>query len=262
MTRHTNPCHVLPALLIAALLLVATPALAAPDAKYVPVADLTKPLAAALKGKDVDATTKALDALVKAHGRVATGERPKLLAAIAKVLRAKQPELKLAALEAYEAIGDAAAWKHYGSLLGRPIHKTLSALQAKAMDITHTLKPAGAVKRLLVIMKKSKHLGAAAKALRTLGAYGEVRGHAKILDEIISAVIKERPGIRGREQNVVYGPRHTGELARTRWQALAGPMVAAANELTGREIRSPEAWFDVWRENRRDLGSLFTGTAE
>ena len=56
---------------------------------------------------------------------------------------------------------------------------------------------------------------------------------------------------------MVWGPRHTGEEARNRWQAMAGPMVAAANELTGLELRSPGEWFTMWRENKRKPAALF-----
>jgi hypothetical protein len=154
-------------------------------------------------------------------------------------------------------MGDADAWKHYGSLLRSPIDKSLSPIQSQAMDVTRVLQPEGAIQPLLKIMRKSKNLSAAAKALRTLGAFKGSKQRAKILDELISVTIKERPGVRGRDNTVWYGPRQTGEQARNRWQALAAPMVAAANELTGQDLRSPEAWFQVWRDNRRNLGGLF-----
>ncbi len=251
--RHASPCLALSALLIAALLSVTTTA----HAETVTIAQVVKQLDTSLKAKQTKAVTSGLESVVQAHAVADTADRKTLLAAVGKVLRKKDPALKRAALAAFEAMGDAGAWKHYRSLLRGPIHKGFTTIQAKAMDVTRALQPEGAVRPLLAIMKKSKNLRAAARAMKTLGAYKGSRSRAKILGELISVTIKERPGVRGRDNPVLYGPRQTGEQARSRWQALAKPMVAAANELTGQELRSPEAWFQMWRENRRSLADLF-----
>ncbi|MDJ0522533.1 MAG: hypothetical protein QNJ90_10740 [Planctomycetota bacterium] len=248
-----SPCLVLPALLAGFLFLFPAPA----HAEGTTIAQVVKQLDTSLKAKESQAVEKELAAVVKAHAEAEKADRKKLLAAVAKVLRKKDPALKRAALDAFEAMGDPAAWKHIRSLLRAPIHKSFSQTQSQAMDVTRALQPEAAVPALLKIMRKSKNLSAAAKAMRTLGAFKASKQRAKILEGLISTTIKERPGIRGRDNTVVYGPRRTGDQALSRWQAFAGPMVAAANQLTGRDIRSPEAWFQMWRENRRQPAELF-----
>ncbi len=251
--RSASPCLALPALLAGVLFLFPTTA----HAEGTTVAQVVKQLDTSLKSKETKAVATGLDSVVEAFKTAEKADRKKLLSAVAKVLRKKDPALKLAALDAFEAMGDAAAWKYYGSLLRAPVDDAFSQVQSQAMDVTRVLQPEGAIRPLLKIMRKSKNLGAAAKALRTLGAFKHSKRRAKILDELISATIKERPGVRGRDNTVWYGPRQTGEQARSRWQALARPMVAAANELTGQELGSPEAWFQLWRDHRRNLDGLF-----
>jgi HEAT repeat protein len=251
--RSASPCLALTALLAGVLFLFP----AAAHAEGTTIAQVVKQLDTSLKSKETQAVTTGLESVVEAYKTAEKADRKKLLSAVGKVLRKKDAKLKRAALSAFEAMGDADAWKYYGSLLRAPVHKSFSQVQSQAMDVTRVLQPEGAIKPLLKIMRKSKNLGAAAKALRTLGAFKNSKRRAKILDELISVTIKERPGVRGRDNTVWYGPRQTGEQARSRWQALSRPMVAAANELTGQELGSPEAWFEIWRDHRRHLEGLF-----
>jgi len=220
--------------------------------------DHVKQLTEHLRAKDADAIQRDLTNITDAFAE-ATDKRARrrLLSAVGRVLRSKDDDLKRAALDTFEEMGDPAAWKYYGAILKKPFNKRFPAIASQAMDLTRALNPDGAITPLLNIMKKSKHLGAASKAVETLGAYRNSDKRAKILGELIRATRKEKPGVRGRENQVVYGPRVSGEQARDRWQALARPMVEAANQLTGQSYVSPEDWFDVWRENRRNPKVLF-----
>ena len=220
--------------------------------------DYVKVLRGHVKAKDADAIKRDLDDIARAYPTEESKlTRKRMLGAVGSALRMRNETIQSAALDAFEEMKDPAAWKHYGSLLSKPFKDRFPRLSSQAMDVTRALTPERAVGRLLTIARKSKNLAAAAKAVETLGAYGSSKQRAKILGEIIAVTRKEKPGIRGRDNTVVYGPRATGEQARNRWQALAGPMVEAANELTGQDYASPEDWFSVWRDYKRKPAALF-----
>lgn len=259
MNRH-NTSHGFQRLAFCLAALVAVLAFAAPAnaADTTKAPDHVKLLRGHLRAKDGDAVKNDLDSIAVAYaeteGKVV---RKRMLAAVGQVLRIKNEDLQSAALDAFEEMKDPAAWKYYGSLLKKDFRKGFPRLASQAMDVTRALTPESAITPLLTIVKKSRNLAAAAKAVDTLGAYRHSRQRVKILGALIAATQKERPGVRGRDNTVVYGPRYTGEQARSRWQALARPMVSAANELTGQDYRSPEDWFDVWRKSKRKPQELF-----
>lgn len=238
-------------------LALGTPAYAT-EAKAEAAPDYVKVLRGHLKANDGNAIKRDLDAIASAYPETESRlARKRMLAAVGSALRVRNEAIQGAALDAFKDMQDAAAWRHYRSLLAKPFKGGFPRLASQAMDVTRALKPEAAIDRLLTIARKSKNLAAAAKAVETLGVYGSSKQRAKILGEIIAVTQKEQPGVRGRDNTVVYGPRVTGEQARNRWQALAGPMVEAANELTGQSYASPEDWFTVWRENKRKPGALF-----
>ena len=245
---------------LVAVLAFAAPAHAADSSK---APDPVKMLRDHLRVKDGDGIKEDLSLIAagysQADGKVT---RTRMLAAVGRALRMKNEDIQSAALDAFEEMKDPEAWKHYGSFLKRPFKKEFPRLASQAMDVTRALTPEAAITPLLTIVKKSKNLAAAAKAVDTLGAYRQSRQRAKILGALIAATQKEKPGVRGRDNTVVYGPRYTGEQARNRWQALARPMVAAANELTGQDYATPEDWFDAWREYKRKPHELFEADGE
>lgn len=248
----------IPALM--AVLAFAAPAHAADAAK---APDHVKLLRDHLRAKDGDGIKDDLNLIAGAYaeteGKVT---RTRMLAAVGQVLRMKNEDIQSAALDAFEEMKDPGAWRHYGSILKKPFKKEFPRLASQAMDVTRALTPDGAIAPLLRIVKKSKNLAAAAKAVETLGAYRQSRERVKILGALIAATQKEKPGVRGRDNTVVYGPRYSGEQSRNRWQALARPMVAAANELTGQDYASAEDWFDAWRTYKRKPRELFQADGE
>ena len=264
-TRFLRTALALPLLL--AVLMVSTPAFAGesvpPSPKTATTTDApdhAKLLRKHLREKDGDAIRADLEQIAAAYagiGQKAT--RTRMLDAVGKAVRFRNEDIQSAALDTFEEMKDPAAWKHYRFLLTKPFKKSFPRLASQAMDVTRALTPDAAVQPLLKILKKSKNLRAAAKALDTLGAFKESRQRSKILGEIIAVTQKEKPGVRGRDNTVVYGPRHSGDEARNRWQALAGPMVDAANELTGQELGSAEEWFNTWRTSKRNPSTLFQG---
>ena len=257
----------LPLLLVA--LTLATPASADDSASVPPAAPtaslnradaeaLVKGLRLHLRQKDGDAIKADLERIAGAYAHVEhKAARTHMRDAVGKTLRFRNEDIQSAALDAFADMNDPAAWKHYRSLLGKPFKKNFPRLSSEAMDLTRNLTPDGAVLPLITILKKSKNLAAAAKALHTLGAYGESRQRSRILGEIIAVTLKEKPGMRGRDNTVVYGPRASGEGTRNRWQALSHRMVTAANELTGQDLSSPDDWFQAWRSNKREPDELF-----
>lgn len=249
--------------LLMAVLTFAASAHAADTAKEPAVeADHVALLRGHLKTKNGDGIRVELQAIADVYATTESKVvRGHMLSAVAKVLRMKNETLQSAALDAFEDMEDPAAWKHYGKLLKKPFKNEFPRLASQAMDVTRALKPEQAIKPLLRIVKKSKNLAAAAKAVDTLGAYKQSRQRTRILGELIAATLKERPGVRGRDNTVVYGPRQTGEQARSRWHALVRPMVDAANELTGQDYGSAEDWFDVWRTHKRKPAELFQDDA-
>jgi hypothetical protein len=222
------------------------------------VRDVGKRLRQHLREQDGDAIKADLEKIAEAYTSVdEKAARKRMLDAVGKAARYRNEDIQSAALDAFEEMKDPDAWKYYRFLLGSPFEDSLPRLSSQAMDVTRALTPDAAVAPLLKILKKSKSLAAAAKALDTLGAFRKSRQRTRILAEIIAVTQKEKPGVRGRDNTVVYGPRQSGDQARNRWQALAHPMVEAANELTGRDLDSPEAWFATWRENKRNPSDLF-----
>lgn len=259
-TRHgfLRFAIIIPALV--AVLAFAAPADAA-DASDAP--DHVKLLRDHLRAKDGDGIKDELNLISAAYGRTAGKvTRTRMLAAVGQALRMKNEDIQSAALDAFEEMKDPDAWRHYGSFLKRSFKKEFPRLSSQAMDVTRALTPDAAIAPLLLIVKKSKNLAAAAKAVETLGAYRQSRRRMKILAALIAATQKEKPGVRGRDNTVVYGPRSTGEQARNRWHALARPMVVAANELTGQDYASAEDWFDAWRTYKRKPRELFRDEGE
>lgn len=219
---------------------------------------LTKQMDEHLRAGDADAITTHLTTLARAYPVAADdADRARLLKSVARVLRFKDDDVRSAALDAFDDMGNAAAWRYYRSLLRGADGKVFRPLMRQAIQLTGSLTPEAAVPTLTKIMKKAKRPEAAAEAMRALGRFGASKHRVRILGEIVQTTRKEKPGYRGRDNPIYVGRSYSGADTRDRWQALVGTMVRSANELTGRNILSAEDWFALWRENRRDPRVLF-----
>ena len=221
------------------------------------IAGHIKALKKACSAKDTDAITDAMTSLSIRYDDIVDDKlKEKVRAAIGRVCRYKDRDVQHMAIDTFTRMGDPAACKYLLPFIKQSNAKKEPPLFDPAMRAIETLKPDSAVPALLSLTKKSKNLGVASRAMEVLGAYRDASNKAKskILDSIIGTVRKETPGVKGRERPL---GTHTGARARTRWEALAGPMVKTANSLTGQEISSASDWFRFYSANKRKPEVLF-----
>ncbi len=252
--------HVCTYVLIAAL--TASEALAGADSETVdPAKDVAARVGAlqsALKAKDTDAITDAITAISIPYEDIEDAKlRETMRKALGKALRYKDDDIKHVTIDAFTRMGDPLAWKYLAPFLKQGDRKKTPKLFEPVMRAAETLQPDDAIKALVTLVKKSKNLSVGTRAMQGLAAFRSSKLKSKILREIINTVRKEKPGVKGRENPNYYGNRQTGVAARNRWEALAGPMVATANSLTGRDLTTPGEWFDFYSRNKRKPEVLF-----
>jgi hypothetical protein len=241
-----------------ASVLLAPAAHAAPSEDMVNAKELVAALDAELKAKRYEQATDKLDVLASAYEELTDkSARALVMKRVGKCSRCKNDAVVLSALEAFDEMGDPAAWKYLACFLKQPDRKEKPAHFDQVLRTIRSLKPDGAIQPLLTMTRKSKHLGVASAAMETLAVYRESSKRKLILKTIIEVVRKEQPGVKGRNDPAIIGPRQTGQEARSRWEALARPMVETANTLTGQMANSPSSWFELYNRHKRNLDDLF-----
>jgi len=211
----------------------------------------------AARDRDNNKVLDRLEAMVDVYDDLEKSEQKSVRIRIAKALKSRSESVQRAAIKA--------VCKTRCETMGRQLKNFLKLKDRgkqpkflrEVIDAIRATKPSNAVSPLLKIASDSRHAPTCVLALKGLASYGtERRYRAKILDTILSMVRKDRPGRKGRNHDDAYGP-HSGEASRNRWHMLSGPMVEMANEMTGQEIGSADAWFDLWSEYKRKPDELF-----
>lgn len=215
-------------------------------------------LTKALSAKDADAINDAVTGVSIRYDEITDEKlRESVRKVLGKAIRYKDDGVKHVVIDAFTRMGDPLAYKYIAPFLRQTDRKKTPKLFEPAIRAVETLQPDDAVKPLVDLIKKSKNLSVGTRAMQALGAFRQSALKAKIMREIINTVRKEKPGVKGRENPNYYGNRRTGAQARNRWEALAAPMVATANALTGHELSSPTEWFDFYTRNKRKPDVLF-----
>jgi len=234
------------------------------------LADLTERVKTHRKAKDMGGLKGDLKAAVALH-KANDGDdsadktlRKKVLALIDSVPKGmKNDDLRKDMLTALGQTHDAGAGKYIKFYLKQKNPKQADDVLLTAIRVAGESPDGNLVGPLLKILTKSKHMGAAAKALAALGNYHDVKSkRVKILKDVISSIRKSKPGVKGSMKDPVTGDQyhHAGEETRSRWAALSQLMVKALGKLTGSENygASPEDWFTMHDDNKRDLKALFS----
>ena len=219
------------------------------------------------RAKDGDALKSDIKLIVVLHGDAAQvakvrKECVKLLGGLTRG-RGICVTVRVAALEGIGSTGDQQGARYITSQLRRmrPGTTTTTPLRT-AVCVSSNLCSAEFVDPLLKIVTESKDYTLAAKALEALGHFRECkRKRVKILKTVIKSISKDRPGAKGRSKDPVPNDqyRHTGELARNRWAALARVLPGALARLTGMEMQGADAdwWIEYVRDNKGRMGALF-----
>lgn len=231
------------------------------------VSDCGKTVAAHKRAKDIRALTADL-ARVEALYREAVSaeaeqERKALVKIVGSLTKSRDDAVRKAAIEKLGALGDAAGARYLKPFLkplegARGASHTLAAIEAAGK-----IHPDELVLPLLKIVDKSKHYGAAAKALEALGNYRTSKRHrARILEEVATTLRRDIPGgpKRGHESRVAdtYIPGRNGTAGTDRWSALSPLVPHALNALTGQNVPSTLDWMETVKSYRRKLDDLFT----
>ncbi len=230
------------------------------------LAELTARVKTHRAEKDLGGLKGDLKAAVALHARNADDKklRKKALALIDSVPKGmKNDDLRKDMLSALGQTHDAGAGKYIKFYLKQKNLKQADDVLLTAIRVAGEAPDGNLVSPLMKILTKSKHMGAAAKALTALGNYHGVKTkRIKILQGIVESIRKSKPGVKGTMKDPVQGDqyKHAGEETRNRWAALSQLMVKTLGKLTGSENygASPEDWFTMYDDNKRDLKSLFT----
>lgn len=175
----------------------------------------------------------------------------------------------VAALDGLGRMGDPEGARYVESRLKRmPNNAKATTVMRAAIGAAKLLCDDSFVNPLLKIVKDSKNFTLAAQAVETLGKFRHCkRKRVKILKTLVDTTAKDRPGLKGRSKDPIPNDqyRHTGELARNRWQALSRVLPAALFELTRNESMkgaSADWWIDAVTNNKRNLSALFCDDEE
>ncbi|MHC5012500.1 MAG: HEAT repeat domain-containing protein [Planctomycetota bacterium] len=187
----------------------------------------------------------------------------------------------VAAIEGLGEIGHEDGAKYLKPFLKPANEDLIPETTVAAIEAAGKLKSDSLVTPLLTIVEKSKNYDAAALAMTALGKYGaSERWRVRILETLIKTVLKNKPGDSGGRgggrggSGVGGGGRgggrggpgggrggpgggRAGQGADVRWATLAPILPKACNELTGQRFPTAEDWFDVYKEYKRELKTLF-----
>jgi hypothetical protein len=199
---------------------------------------------------------EAFPRLVEAHNTLRTEPvRRRILASLAEALdqEALGLDVRLQAADALGRVNDAdGAWKHLKRHVPDRREEAAGPLPLRVLQAVGALAPDGALKVLTDLMEKAEDANVSRHAIQALGKYGWSKRRVKVLEALVDAMRRLRPG--GLDPRKGRGG---GEAVRERFAFLQETFVAALDELTGREIGSVDGWFAAVEAHRRDLEALF-----
>lgn len=230
------------------------------------LATLTERVKTHRAAKDIAGLQGDLKAAVQLHADVKDEKalRKKVIALMGGVPRSmKSDSLRVSALTALGETRDPLGAKYIRFYLKQPNAKRAGEILLTAVRVAAQAPDSSLVSPLLKIVTRSKHMGAAAAALKALGHFRAVKTHrTKIFKAVIDSVRKSKPGVKGTMKDPVEGDmyNHAGEETRNRWAALAGVLPKMLAQLTGNDTYglSAEEWFTMYDDNKRHLNSLFS----
>ena len=144
------------------------------------------------------------------------------------------------------------AYKQLKPLWPNAKDETVDPLPLSVVRSVGLLAPEAAIGPLVDLASKAKDPNAARYAIASLGYYGYSKSRTRVLKELATLLGKLKPGRFGGS-----GGRGSGEAARQRYQFLYQTIVSALNELTGRELTTPEEWESLYKQNKKKLEKLF-----
>jgi len=225
------------------------------------------------KGKNLDLLKKDFELAANLYKDTASDAKlqGKVIDAIGLAARgSKDKELHKMVLFALSDLKDLRGARYVKPYLKQPDKKKASDLLDVAVAAAADLPASSLVDPLLVIVRKSKHLGILSDAVRSLGKFGKVkRKRVKILEVLVDAAKKAKPGgrprMRGAREDMSGGTdgsspgapvgREGGPGAR--WNTLSRSVPAALTELTGLKQSQITDWFVLVKDSKGHLKSLF-----
>lgn len=242
---------------------------AADDALAKRLADLTARVKEHRAAKDIAGIQGDLKAAVRLHADTKDDKklRKKVITLIGGVPSGmKSDTLRRDVLNALGQTRDPLGAKYIRFYLKQRNAKKAGEILLVAIRVAGEAPDGSLVSPLLKIVAKSKHLGAAAAALKTLGNFHGVKSHrAKILKAVVETVRKSKPGVKGVMKDPVEGDmyNHAGDETRNRWAALSSVLPKMLGQLTGNENygTSVDEWFTMYDDNKRNLKALFADDA-
>lgn len=196
--------------------------------------------------------------------------RKELMALFKTLLKAAKDEgLTRTTLEALGTCKDPDAPKLVKPYLRQRNRKEGDPTLSTAIGVAAQLPDPALVTPLLTLVEKSKHYGTAAEAIKTLGHYGVLKRHReKILLALVKTVEKNKPGgppraSRGGQPTidpsapVPSAPSGKDSGPGARWAALAPVLPGALNRMTNQDLADIFDWFDMVKENKKNLKVLF-----
>lgn len=234
------------------LSLAPAPAGAADDkAKLEEAKKLAADLEAARKAKDGSAVGGLVKNVPGVHNGIENGPaRGKLQKALGAVLKQKGLEdLSGPVIEALAELNDPkGAYSQLKRFMPGPKDKTEIDDRGQAvLAAVAKLAPDAAIGDLEDLAEKSRDYTAAAGAITALGHYKASKKRVAILESLIKLISRFQPP-RGQQ---------IGAEAEKRWKALAEPLVVACNRITTRRETTPDAWLNLWKENKKKPKQLF-----
>jgi len=219
------------------------------------------------RAKDVRALTADLAHVQALYEEAASsdaeGEQKALVKVVGTLTKSRDDDVRKAAIERLGLLGHESGARylkpHLKPLKGaRGATMTLAAIEAAGR-----IRDGSLTQPLLKIVDKSKHYGAAAKAMEALGNYrASKRYRERILEELAATLRRDVPGgaKRGHESQVANAwiPGRNGTGGTERWNALAPLLPKALNALTGQNVPSALDWMETVKTYKRNLSDLFT----
>ncbi|MHC5011603.1 MAG: HEAT repeat domain-containing protein [Planctomycetota bacterium] len=265
--------------LMVSLLLTAGAADALADDEDISLTDRVKALEDEIDGHRRDKAIEALvDDITAAHElfteagegevtRESEAAQKRLVKMVGSLTKMRDDTVATAAVVTLGEIGHEAGARYLKSFL-RPVDtRDAEPVVREAIQAAAKIGDDSLVVPLLNMVERSDNYAIAATAMRALGKFGDSRRYRRrILESLVKSVQKNQPGGRPRYKPNQVKPeapvgRNYGTGAQARWQALAPVLPEVLNELTGQRFASASDWFDVTRENKRNLNVLFSDDA-
>ncbi|MFO0932137.1 MAG: hypothetical protein U1E39_05455 [Planctomycetota bacterium] len=218
-----------------------------------------------VKDKATDAVRSDVVAIGKGFAAADAKGQKLLAAALTFVAKNVQDEpVRKAVIEAVGETKDKTLSGVLRPFLAQPDKKVMPPLLKPALEAAGKLADEELVAPLMAIVKDSKHMEAAALALKAFAGYGaSKKARNGIVRDLIGTVAKDQPGVGKRwEKDGDSGPyetarTRTGDETQTRYQALSAALVPTLNAMTGQNCGSAEDWFALFERYKSSPGDLF-----